>query len=118
MNNIYRVIRSRTHGALVAVSELAGGGRRNKRRSARRLAALLSGLLPAALVCAAPVGGQISAGSGSIAQSGNTTTIQQNTDRLAINWNSFNIAANESVRFNQPGAVSYTHLTLPTSDLV
>lgn len=104
MNNIYRVIRSRTHGALVAVSELAGGGRRNKRRSARRLAALLSGLLPAALVCAAPVGGQISAGSGSIAQSGNTTTIQQNTDRLAINWNSFNIAANESVRFNQPGA--------------
>ncbi len=104
MNHIYRVIRSRTHGALIAVSELAGGGRRNKRRSARRLAALLSGLLPVALVCAAPAGGQISAGNGSIAQSGNTTTIQQNTDRLAINWNSFNIGANESVRFNQPGA--------------
>ncbi len=104
MNHIYRVIRSRTHGALIAVSELAGGGRRNKRRSARRLTALLSGLLPVALVCAAPVGGQISAGSGSIAQSGNTTTIQQNSNRLAINWNSFNIGANESVRFNQPGA--------------
>jgi filamentous hemagglutinin family protein len=104
MNHIYRVIRSRTHGALVAVSELSGGGRRNKRRSARRLAALLSGLLPAALVCAAPVGGGVSAGSGSIAQNGNTTTIQQNSDRLAINWNSFNIGANESVRFNQPGA--------------
>lgn len=104
MNHIYRVIRSRTHGALVAVSELSGGGRRNKRRSARRLAALLSGLLPAALACAAPAGGQVSAGSGSIAQNGNTTTIQQNSDRLAINWNSFNIGANESVRFNQPGA--------------
>lgn len=104
MNHIYRVIRSRTHGALVAVSELSGGGRRNKRRSARRLAALLSGLLPAVVVCAAPVGGQVSAGSGSIAQNGNTTTIQQNSDRMAINWNSFNIGANESVRFNQPGA--------------
>ncbi len=104
MNHIYRVIRSRTHGALIAVSELSTGGGRNKRRSARRLAVLLSGLLPAALVCAAPVGGEVSAGSGNISQSGNTTTIQQNSDRLAINWNSFNIGANESVRFNQPGA--------------
>ncbi|MFC7288295.1 filamentous hemagglutinin N-terminal domain-containing protein [Herminiimonas glaciei] len=104
MNHIYRVIRSRTHGALIAVSELSAGGRRNKRRSARRLAALLSGLLPAALACAAPVGGEVSAGSGTISQSGNTTTIQQNSDRLALNWNSFNIGANESVRFNQPGA--------------
>ena len=104
MNHIYRVIRSRTHGSLIAVSELSAGGRRNKRRSARRLAALLSGLLPVALVCAAPVGGEVSAGTGSISQNGNTTTIQQNSDRLAINWNSFNIGANESVRFNQPGA--------------
>lgn len=106
MNHIYRVIRSSTHGALIAVAESAVSGR-NRRRSLRRLALLLSGplaLLPVAVVCAAPVGGQVSAGSGQITQNGNTTTIQQGSDRLAINWNSFNVGINESVRFNQPNA--------------
>ena len=109
MNHIYRLIRSRTHGTLIAVAETAAGGRsRNgSRRRLRRLATLLGGplvMLPAALAWAAPVGGQVSAGSGQITQNGNTTTIQQGSDRLAINWNSFNVGANESVRFNQPNA--------------
>lgn len=106
INPTYRLISSSTDGSLIAVAEaVAGAG--HGRRSLRRLAVLLGGplaLLPVALVCAAPVGGQVSAGSGQITQNGNTTTIQQGSDRLAINWNSFNVGANESVRFNQPNA--------------
>ncbi len=65
-------------------------------------AASMALLSPLAL--AAPTGGQISAGSGTIAQAGLNTTITQTSQNLAINWQGFNIAANEAVRFNQPNA--------------
>lgn len=57
---------------------------------------------------AAPVGGQIVAGSGSISNAGSNTAIQQNSSRLIINWNSFDTSANESVTFRQPwsGAIA------------
>jgi filamentous hemagglutinin family protein len=53
---------------------------------------------------ASPVGGTVSAGSGSIAQNGSNTTITQGSQNLAINWASFGIAAGESVNFIQPNA--------------
>ena len=43
---------------------------------------------------AAPAGANIIGGSGNINQSGLTTTINQNTSSLAIDWNSFNINSN------------------------
>ncbi|MGC2047377.1 MAG: filamentous hemagglutinin N-terminal domain-containing protein, partial [Gallionella sp.] len=55
---------------------------------------------------AEPTGGQISTGTGTIAQAGATTTITQNTQNLAINWQSFSIGSSEAVRFNQPNASS------------
>lgn len=55
---------------------------------------------------AAPVGGQISAGAGNINQSGVKTTITQQSQNLAINWQSFDIATNEAVHFNQPNTGS------------
>ncbi|MEN6413105.1 MAG: YDG domain-containing protein [Veillonellales bacterium] len=55
---------------------------------------------------ASPQGGQVVSGAGSIAQKGNTTNITQTTDKMGINWQSFNIAANEKVNFYQPGASS------------
>src|SRR3989304_8687273 len=58
------------------------------------------------LAQAEPTGGQISTGAGTIAQAGATTTITQNTQNLAINWQSFSIGSNEAVRFNQPNASS------------
>lgn len=64
--------------------------------------ALFPLLLLAAAANAAPTGGAISAGSGNIASNGAVTTITQGSDKLAINWNSFNIAAGESVNFVQP----------------
>ncbi|WP_242478459.1 YDG domain-containing protein [Rubrivivax gelatinosus] len=53
---------------------------------------------------AGPTGGSISAGSGSIHHSGNSTTVTQGSQNLAINWTSFSIGAGESVRFVQPNS--------------
>lgn len=55
---------------------------------------------------AAPAGGNISFGDGTISQNGVTTSITQNSDRLAIDWESFNIADGEQVIFAQPDAQS------------
>ena len=52
---------------------------------------------------AAPQGGQVVAGAASIGQNGPITTIQQQSQRAIINWQSFGINPNETVRFNQPG---------------
>lgn len=53
-----------------------------------------------------PTGGQITQGSGSISQSGNTLTVQQNTDKMVGQWNSFNIGEQATVNFQQPNAGS------------
>ncbi len=58
----------------------------------------------AGLSHAAPSGAQITAGSGSVTQSGNVTSIQQSSNDLSINWQSFNISSNEVVNFVQPSA--------------
>ena len=50
-----------------------------------------------------PTGGKVVGGVGSISQAGNQTTINQASHRLALNWSTFNVGANESVLFNQPG---------------
>lgn len=51
---------------------------------------------------ASPNGGTVVGGDGIIEQSGLDTTIIQNTGHLAIDWQSFNIAAEERVQFIQP----------------
>jgi len=53
-----------------------------------------------------PTGGKVSAGNGSIASSGTAMTITQNTQHLAINWQTFDIGENASVTFLQPNATA------------
>ncbi|MFK5950260.1 MAG: filamentous hemagglutinin N-terminal domain-containing protein, partial [Methylococcales bacterium] len=55
---------------------------------------------------AGPTGGNIVGGSGNINHSNLNTTINQLSNRLAIDWQTFNINQNESVNFNQPGRSS------------
>jgi filamentous hemagglutinin family protein len=55
---------------------------------------------------AAPQGGQVVGGSGSINQSNLTTNIQQNTQKLAIDWQSYNLNSNEKVNYLQPNSSS------------
>ena len=57
-------------------------------------------------VYASPEGGSVEAGQAVINQSGGATTIQQLTNNVIINWNSFNIGAGQLVQFLQPGALS------------
>ncbi|NOX76524.1 MAG: filamentous hemagglutinin N-terminal domain-containing protein [Gammaproteobacteria bacterium] len=69
----------------------------------------LIALLPMVVMSAqaGPQGGVISAGSGSIASpTAQNTIVQQDSATLSINWDSFNLAADESVQFIQPDAQS------------
>jgi filamentous hemagglutinin family protein len=108
MNRIYRLVWNASLGVMVAVAENAKG--QGKSGTGRKLVAaalsLAGGLFLAPFALAGPVGGVVSAGAGSIAQAGTTTTINQSSANLAINWQGFSIGANETVRFNQPSASS------------
>jgi filamentous hemagglutinin family protein len=57
---------------------------------------------------ARPQGGQVVAGSASISTAPSTTTIDQTTQRAAINWNSFNVGSQQTVTFEQPSSTSMT----------
>jgi len=106
MNRIYRLIFSEVRSTWVPVAETARGrGKSGRARSISRTllgAALSLALSP--LAHAAPAGGQIVAGSGSITSSGNTTDIHQSSQDLSINWQSFNISPQQWVDFLQPSA--------------
>ena len=69
----------------------------------------LAALIPM-LVFAAPIGavetGHVAAGSGTINTQGATTTINQQSDRMIVNWNNFDIGAGETVQIHQPNAQS------------
>ncbi|MHB1121939.1 MAG: two-partner secretion domain-containing protein [Ramlibacter sp.] len=102
MNHIYRLIWSELLNTWIAVAESASG---RGKGSIRKLVALSLSLC-AATGHAAPVGATLVSGTGSIAQSGATTTIHQSSQKLSLNWNSFNVAPQETVDFLQPSAAA------------
>ncbi len=66
---------------------------------------MLSG--PAALASPPlPTGGEVVSGAGTISQNGTTLTVNQSSQSLAANWQSFDIDAGHSVVFNQPDSSS------------
>ncbi|MCE5312731.1 MAG: filamentous hemagglutinin N-terminal domain-containing protein, partial [Nitrospiraceae bacterium] len=68
-----------------------------------------AGLLDAADIpapSALPSGGHITAGQGSVSASGSNMRITQQSDKMIINWQSFNIGRDASVNFVQPGSTS------------
>ena len=67
-------------------------------------ALLALGASPAA---AGPEGGTVVGGAATISgQGGPAVVVNQSTGSAVINWNTFNIGVNESVRFNQPNSSS------------
>src|ERR1700674_92428 len=98
VNRIYRLVWSQASGSWVPVAETARG--RGKRSCKSLIAVGLS--LAAGITEAGPLGGQVVAGSGNIAQSGAITTITQASPKLSLTWASFNIAPQETVDFVQP----------------
>ena len=69
-------------------------------------ALLLSASLCTSFAHAGPEGGVVTGGAGSISQSGITTTIQQNSQNMAIDWQSYNLNSNERVQYLQPNQSS------------
>lgn len=64
-------------------------------------------------VQAMPSGADIRSGQGSISQDGKNMTIQQNSQRMAIDWTKFDIDKDETVRYAQPdrNAISLNRVT-------
>lgn len=62
-------------------------------------------LFPAGKALAGPTGAAIISGSASVTY-GATTTIEQSSNQLVVNWDSFSISAGEQVNFVQPSASS------------
>src|SRR5580704_17078458 len=112
MNRVYRLCWNRSSAQWVPACEFARST--SPVRSCARVigprtawfSVLAMYLGMTGLACAGVTGGQITAGSGQITQSGNTTTIQQSSQNLSLNWQSFNIGSNQTVDFVQPGSSS------------
>jgi hypothetical protein len=102
LNHIYRLAWSSPRNAWIAVAETTRG--RGKTSCRKLIAAVLA--LSANAAIAEPLGGQVIAGAGNIAQSGVTTTVTQSSQTLSLNWQSFNIAAAQRVNFVQPSAAA------------
>jgi filamentous hemagglutinin family protein len=117
----YRKIFSKRLGMLVAVAESAhsqgkhaGEGPAGGETISGRVVSYLSGSALAVLSLFAvsisyaqslPTGGVVTAGSASISSpNSNTLNIDQNSQRAVINWNTFDIGSNNTVRFNQPNS--------------
>src|SRR5271157_2708568 len=72
---------------------------------------LLSGSILASLPVpssAAPLGPSYDHSQVSITQSNGQTVVDQSTNRAIINWQSFDLAGNESIQFSQPGPQAAT----------
>ncbi|MDP2834180.1 MAG: filamentous hemagglutinin N-terminal domain-containing protein [Pseudomonadota bacterium] len=92
-------------------------------RPRRALSALLSALVAsisghafALDADALPTGGNITAGTGSISQAGANMQINQATQSLVVNWNTFNIGTAASVNFAQPNAQAVALNRVITTD--
>lgn len=64
--------------------------------------------MPVQLAYANPQDGVVSDGAANINTVGDTLYVDQSTDKAVIDWNSFNIDANETTQFNQPSSSAIT----------
>jgi len=100
MNRTYALVWNPSLAAWTVTDERA---RRRAKGAGAVLAAAL--LLPLTAIAAdLPTGGNVVAGDGSISQpAARQMVIDQASNKLAIEWQSFDIAAGNKVTFNQPG---------------
>ena len=104
MNRIFRLVWSQVSQAWVAVPEVSRG--RGKSTRSKLISVAMLSLLGGLNAQAAPTGAQVTAGAGSVTQTGSTTTITQSSPNLSLNWKTFNIAPTETVNFVQPSATA------------
>lgn len=103
MNKIHNIIWSTARSCWVVVAE---GTKSTSKSGAKALKVMLALLVfPAgAMAATLPQGGSITVGNGSIVTNGgNQMVIKQISDKLGINWQSFNVGPDGHVIFDQPG---------------
>jgi filamentous hemagglutinin family protein len=110
MNHTYRLVWNEAAQRYVPASELTRcHGKKGGRAVLVRYALLLAAAVLAAgagRAHAAPAGGTVVAGQGTINQTGDTTTVRQQSQNLSLDWQSFNIARSETVQFLQPSSTA------------
>jgi filamentous hemagglutinin family protein len=124
MNRIYRVIWNSSIGVWQAVSEIgksAGKKKSHGRRHRTRLSLIAGSVFivsAQAYADALPTNGTVSLGSGSISQpNGKTLNITQNTNKMAIDWQSFSVGKDSVVNFIQPSSSSVALNRVTGSDV-
>ena len=107
MNKVHNVIWSKAKNAWVVVADGTNNCSKSGVRGLKVMIALIM-LSPAIGISATlPQGGVISVGEGTIVNTnGNKVTIKQTTDKLGVNWQSFNVGADGQVVFEQPNSKS------------
>ena len=115
MNKVYRLVWSKVKSAWVAVCEFAkSAGKSGTVGLSKTVIGIivlsLLGLNGIALADPAvnelPTGGQITVGSGGIGQYGNSMLVRQDSQKMIVTWQSFDIGSNASVTFYQPSSSS------------
>ncbi|WP_299770587.1 YDG domain-containing protein [uncultured Pseudoteredinibacter sp.] len=109
MNRTFQHIWNFSLGQWQVAGEQAKQKRNSSGSTKRTLAKSISTIILLAngqLVLALPTGGTIVQGSAQISESGSVMTVDQESQRTVINWNSFDIDSNETVNFNQPNQSS------------
>ncbi|HEF5873627.1 TPA: filamentous hemagglutinin N-terminal domain-containing protein [Burkholderia cenocepacia] len=108
MNKTYALVWNQAQGCWSAVGETAR--RHGKSAGGKRLAAAAVSLLGLAALpaFALPTGEAITAGKADILRDvdGKSMSVNQHTDKLVTNWQSFDVAGGERVSFHQPGSQS------------
>ncbi|HLS81743.1 MAG TPA: filamentous hemagglutinin N-terminal domain-containing protein, partial [Steroidobacter sp.] len=102
MNKVYRIVWNAAAGLWQVAAEFTRGRRKAAADWRLPLAAGALLLIAPPTLADLPDGGVVVGGSGAIRRSGNELTVTQNSQRLAIDWQSFSIGEGDSVRFVQP----------------
>jgi len=105
MNKVYRLIWSHVQQRFVVSGEMAKGKGKDGRKSLIAAVGAIAASFATPLL-ALPGGGEVAAGQATISQQASTLVVQQASQKAVINWQSFNIAQNETVNFQQPNAAA------------
>jgi filamentous hemagglutinin family protein len=107
MNRTHNVIWSKSKNAFIVVAEGTNSCAKSGVRGLKIMIALILLSPGIGMSATLPQGGVISVGEGTIVNTNNNTlTIKQSTDKLGVNWQSFNVGADGQVVFEQPNSKS------------
>ncbi len=113
LNRAFRMIWNTSLAMWQVVAESAKGGHRagSPKRLTRPIAAsallllvTVNGAMAQGPTGILPAGNAITAGSGSVSQTNGQMVINQTSDKMAVQWQSFSIGPDNSVTFHQPSS--------------